>query len=692
MITPSQRETSRHGQQQALKKLRFTTGQGFVDQRGSNTTDSYDFLSKRILFWAYIALTSLYLVWSMHNPVAIFTKAGHDDALFWTQAQNLLNGEWLGDYNQMTMAKGPSFSFFLALNHVLGTPVTLLVATFYAFASWVLIREIERVGLNRWLGLLSYSLILFHPAMIPTRVIRDTIYSSLTLIALAGILRLLAIKSITPRNLFITSMFGISLGFFWLTREEGVWIALTVSLLTVWSLWKVRRNAHSRRAVILTLATMVISAGMIVGSVGLINLLSYGKFAVNDFRDSSFSAAVKVLESVREGPEQAYVPVSEQKRKLLYETSPSFAELKPFLDDDPNFWRAPGCSAYPHTCGDIAGGWWRWALRDAVGRSGYYENPRTADAFYRRLTSEVSSACESGRIRCVSNPIPVMSAISSDQLKLIPKTFFHAMRLLVLPEQTPSVHLSSEPLQELNLIRLFLGNPRTTPALSEQSVNISGWFRASDQSWLELVCKEPMTETLRVVPIKNLNSPDVAQNLQDSKAASIRFTISVPLEGECSIKRTGTNSMSVKVTTLERLTSSGTAYRALGEDSMLQVDQIKSLGEIPSWPGKFKEGLQAAYKLFMPLMATAGLLALLLGAILCIVRREKPTSLLIVVAALWTAIACRVFILSLIDVSSFPAINFLYLGPCVPLLILAGVLSLQVLTRSFKLPDAPFER
>jgi hypothetical protein len=239
--------------------------------------------------------------------------------------------------------------------------------------------------------------------------------------------------------------------------------------------------------------------------------------------------------------------------------------------------------------------------------------------------------------------------------------------------------------------RLLLGNPRTTPALSEQSVTMSGWFRASDQSWLELVCEQPVTGTRQVLPIMKLNSPDVAEYFKDPQAAAIRFNISVPPGEKCSFKRTGTKTMSIKIIALESLTTPRTAYLNLGEDSRLQIDQINSWGGVPSWPSKVKWALQIAYKLLMPLMAAAGLLALLLGATLCIVRRERPTSLLIVVAALWTALACRLFILSLIHVSSFPAINFLYLAPCVPILILTGVISLQTLKSSFKSPQSTLE-
>jgi hypothetical protein len=145
--------------------------------------------------------------------------------------------------------------------------------------------------------------------------------------------------------------------------------------------------------------------------------------------------------------------------------------------------------------------------------------------------------------------------------------------------------------------------------------------------------------------------------------------------------------MSIKIIALESLTAPRTAYLNLGEDSRLQIDQINSWGGIPSWPSKVKGALLIAYNLFMPLMVSAGLLALLLAAILCIVRRENPTLLLITAVAFWTAISCRLFIISLIDVSSFPAVNFKYLGPCVPILILTSVLSLQVLKSSFRIPE-----
>jgi hypothetical protein len=83
-------------------------------------------------------------------------------------------------------------------------------------------------------------------------------------------------------------------------------------------------------------------------------------------------------------------------RERIYAVSPAFAELRPFLD------------------GDVVNGWSKWgpyagrdisthfvfALRDAVASAGYYSSGVAAAAYYRRLASEVNTACDKGLLEC----------------------------------------------------------------------------------------------------------------------------------------------------------------------------------------------------------------------------------------------------------------------------------------------------
>ena len=61
--------------------------------------------------------------------------AFHDDRLFVELAEHLVNGRWLGPYNQFTLAKGPMLSFFIAAAFKLGVPLLLAQQLLYAAAS-----------------------------------------------------------------------------------------------------------------------------------------------------------------------------------------------------------------------------------------------------------------------------------------------------------------------------------------------------------------------------------------------------------------------------------------------------------------------------------------------------------------------------------------------------------------------------
>ena len=67
---------------------------------------------------------------------------------------------------------------------------------------------------------------------------------------------------------------------------------------------------------------------------------------------------------------------------VVAEVVPAFKPLELALEPgEPLFgWQAPGCSAILTTCGDIAGGWFVWALRDAAAQNKFYISPGQASA------------------------------------------------------------------------------------------------------------------------------------------------------------------------------------------------------------------------------------------------------------------------------------------------------------------------
>jgi hypothetical protein len=80
------------------------------------------------------------------------------------------------------------------------------------------------------------------------------------------------------------------------------------------------------------------------------------------------------------------------------------------------------------------------------------------------------------------------------------------------------------------------------------------------------------------------------------------------------------------------------------------------------------------YSVFLPLLGGIGMVAYLCRLLLAITGRVRISMSLVIVSSLWVMVAARVALLALVDVSSFPAINGVYLMPAYPLFCLASLL------------------
>ena len=328
-------------------------------------------LSNGSLTVLFFLFSLAYLILAMHLPVYLITQAGHDDALFWGHAEQIINGDWLGNYNNLTLAKGAGFSLFLAMNAILGTPVTLLIALFYLLACGLLAKTLIALNINKQFVLFIFVIILFHPALFPNRIIRDTIYPALSLIVISGVIRLIFAPQPYDNTLTSVIPYGSALAWFWLTREEGIWIVPSIMILLILRVIQLKKQNLPLKPVFYRLGVFSVIAILWVSLVAMLNYYHYGKFETVDFTGSAYSNALKSLNSVDVGEDLPYIPVSSAKRQVIYNVSPSFRQLQDYFEDKGKNWMIPSCAIYPWTCGDYAGGWFDWALRDAVASQGY---------------------------------------------------------------------------------------------------------------------------------------------------------------------------------------------------------------------------------------------------------------------------------------------------------------------------------
>lgn len=364
---------------------------------------------------AYLLLCAGFVWCALRMPLAALPPAGHDDALFVRLAAELLGGQWLGPYTQMTLAKGPFYPLFLALAALLGIPVLAAQAMVHAAAAWLLARALRPWLGGEWAALALFVLVLANPMAFETqqmRVMREGLYTPLTVLVLG-----LAIWALRVRHgawrpaLGWAAGLGAALAGFWLTREEGVWIlpALLAALLLA-LLHDARdgardgaRRARWRR----TLACAGLAALVAWGGVGLfqaMNWLRYGVADIVEFKQREFVSAYAALTRISPAqPVARHVVATPETLAHAFAASPAAARLaEGFASPMHANFIGHGCEVYGVTPCDGAtrAAWFMWALREAAGMAGLHRDAREARAFYGQLAAEVNAACDAGRIPC----------------------------------------------------------------------------------------------------------------------------------------------------------------------------------------------------------------------------------------------------------------------------------------------------
>ncbi len=354
-----------------------------------------------------LALTVLKLWLTRGQGVFALGSAGHDDRLFLELAQHLVRGEWLGPYNELTLAKGPSYSLFIAAAFSLGVPLFLAQHLFYAFACALFARALRPAISSAAARCAIYVLLLWNPMTFDGssmgRVLRQQVYGPLGLLIFAGLIALYFRRADPARRqLPWVLLLGLAGAAFYLTREEVIWFAPSVLLLAgAWLLgsWRISRATAWRAAGGLGLALVVAALPVLV--VCAQNKRHYDWFGTCEFRAEEFRDAYGAMLRVRVGPELAYVPVTREARTAMAAASPAFAELQKQFEAG----LAPGWAGaseffthLPPAQGQIGGGWLVWAFREATAKAGYCGNAAQALIFYRRLARELNQACDAGRL------------------------------------------------------------------------------------------------------------------------------------------------------------------------------------------------------------------------------------------------------------------------------------------------------
>lgn len=366
---------------------------------------------KKYIIWsiAYLFVIGVYFCLIFRRNFYIQPFAAYDSALQVKLASYLVKGQWLGPYNSITLAKGISYPFFLAVLHFLKVPLWIGLGMFNLVAVGICCVIISVIISNNKLKWGLFTLLILNPVLFDTSQVtlyRDSLSYGLILLILAWIVGTFISVIKKKFSLFLCATFVgiISLPFWNNLREDAFWmypfviVGLFVSAVTAIVIYRKLKW----KLVWLVLMLLPFSMSYIVNqTISKKNLQYYGSFVVNDYNDGTFKSAYGALTNIKTNSWVINVPVNTEMREKAYRSVPAFKKLEQHLDNHGSgsmeSFKNFGVKE-PSRGNDYQGGWFFWALRGAVYDSGYGDNSKNAQKYYKKIAKETNQAIATGKL------------------------------------------------------------------------------------------------------------------------------------------------------------------------------------------------------------------------------------------------------------------------------------------------------
>jgi hypothetical protein len=644
----------------------------------------------RMLLVILFAAVAVRLFLVLNLPIQIWPYAVHDDGLFMRLATNIASGHWLGEFNQFTLMKGPGYPLFLAVTSLSSLPLSATHALFQIVAILVTAWAVFRLTRSLGVAVATFLGLIFFPVgFVLQRVNRDQIYWAQTLL----ILSLFAIVLLAPpRNrsaaMTIAVLAGLVLGWAWLTREEGVWFLPGLGLLAAGAVLLVQKKRDKLLAVARNISFAAFGFTAVNATFMVGNLIAYGSFVGVDFKEHGFTSALNALQDVDVGPIIPYLPVSSAARSEAARVSPTFAPLSVALAPGGPLsgWGSFGCEIYKQTCGDIAGGWFLWALRDAAALNGFYKDPKTAAERFGEIANEIKAACSDGRLRCHRRWVTFLPRMTGQQWASLPRTLLDAVEMIALPPlptaEAPSSSTSVIS-EDFDRYWTFLNNPRVETIDPSAEVTVLGWYYDSQSAQWPVF--KAYGEGGQVIPFSETRqaSADLQRHFSDVGAGYNRFQIRFRCPNTCAIGALTSSPPELRLALdRDRPLSVASGSAQLYVDSVSGGAYAKRINNVTDeFAANVRGGLSRLYLRLLPLLLCAGLIAAIAASWRAI-RTRSLAPLLPTALAAWALVATRIVILALIHASSFPAINISYSAPAQYAAVVAAFLSIAAVARN----------
>ena len=353
------------------------------------------------LFMAGMGLLKQFLVYNL--PIMAVPKGIHDDWIMVHLAETLRNGQWLGEYNDLTLTKGMFFPLYLAVCNFLHLSYLNVTALCYTVSCMLFVYGLRPLLKKAWAMGLLYLALLWNPISYSVqafqRVYRNSISYIQVLLIFGGFLAMyLRRKEPLKRQIIwmLAAVFG-TVSFFY-TREDAIWVVpfllvfLAVYLGSIFGLWrKSKEKGYIGKGILVLVPFLCLwLAGQLIVAQ---NEKYYGIHTTNELQDSGFAEMYKSMMAVKPNEDIPGVTLTREKIARMCDACPTLKELEPYFQSSREYWAGPEGDA---DTWEVRDGWVFWIVRTALAQAGYYENGAMANDICLQIRDELEWAMDQG--------------------------------------------------------------------------------------------------------------------------------------------------------------------------------------------------------------------------------------------------------------------------------------------------------
>ena len=664
---------------------------------------------KELCFFLILVLLGAGKQFLVYNlPIMAVPKGIHDDWIMVHMADALRNGQWLGEYNDLTLTKGMFFPFYLAVINFLHLSYLNVTALLYTVSCMFFVYALRPLLKKDWACLALYLALLWNPVSYSVqafqRVYRNSISYIQVLLIFGGLLALWLRRREPVRKqlLWLLTATAGMVSFFY-TREDAIWVEpflivfVLVYLGNMFFLWrKEHAKAYAVKAVLVLLPFLCVwGAGQLIAQE---NYNHYNIRLTNELQKGGFAEMYKSMMAVKPEEDIPGVTMTREKVARMCDECPTLKELEPYIHSSRLYWAG---SEENEKDWEVRDGWVFWIFRTALMQAGYYTDGETVNRVCLQIHDELETAMDEGRLtRQATMPSTYMSPWREGYLGDLFGALGKAIAYTTTYDEMETlVYLYSEP-DDNGGIPLFERITGDKAVWYESDlVEMAGWY-ASYEGMDGVTLQAETADGAVLGTAEFTESADIAaylagQGIEAPGSEKCRFSLKLSVEDKpqtlyLKAYRNGTLLDSYELSDDLTRVESGTS--CLNLDWYWDVPERHGFLAKINYKGVLLNGIRQVYHVTGAVAAVAGALAYLALCVRMLKRRlqkvkdedGRDLSVWLTLSALLASYFVLLGGISYSEISGWNAILYWYLSGAYPVMIAFEGLAVLFLVQDYR--------